>query len=585
LCDFLGYDDPGYYAENTHVLGGFTWQNIIWAFTNGEVANWHPLTWFSHMLDAEIFGKSAAGPHLVNILFHAANVVLLFFVLCRLTVARWQSVVVALIFAVHPLHVESVAWISERKDLLCAFFTLLSLLFYGRYAELAKNQIPGAGRFYAACLVCFALGLMSKPMIVTLPFVLLLLDWWPLNRITNFPMGQGSFSSLKPLLIEKVPFLLLSMAVSVVTYFVQDKGFSVQTFATFPLSIRLENTFVSYARYLGKVLWPVTLAIPYPYPDRWPVALVILSVLLVAGASVAAFWLVRKWPPAFTGWFWFVGMLIPVIGLVQVGTQSMADRYAYLPMVGLLIIVVWGLAKFAVHCNLSTVQAAAAVLLILAAYSMRTREQLAYWHNDGTLFGHSLNVTTNNYVAQINYGAWLSKTGHPKEALEHYNVALRLKPDDPTALYDTGNILARLGQLDEAIANYRRALQITPDKPDILNNLGVALMKQKQLPEAIAAFQSALKIKPDFADVHNNLATAFFRQGRYEDAAREFYQAVNLAPDSVLFSMNLGDAMLKLGEPKKAEECYQRALQMEPDNPSIIAKINSLHSPDASAAH
>ena len=582
LFDFSGYDDPGYYSENPHVLGGFTGKNIAWAFTNYDMANWHPLTWLSHMLDAEMFGNNPSGPHLVNLLFHTSNVVLLFFLLYRLTAARWQSLVVALIFAVHPLHVESVAWIAERKDLLCAFFTLLALVFYARYVELATNGKPGAGRYYGGCLACFALGLMSKPMIVTLPFLLLLLDWWPLNRIRDFQAGQGRFSSLKRLLIEKIPFLILSLVASVVTYLVQDKGLALQTLASFPLSVRLENTFVSYVRYVGKVLWPMTLAIPYPYPDRWPVALVILSVLLFAGASVAALWLVRKWPPAFTGWFWFVGMLIPIIGLVQVGTQSMADRYAYLPMVGLLIIIVWGLAKLAAYCNVTKVQATIAVLLILAAYSVRTRQQLAYWHNDGMLFGHALNVTTNNYVAQINIGAWLSKGGRPKEALEHYDVALQINPNDATALYDTANILARFGRLDEAVTNYRRALQITPDKPDIMNNLGVALMELKQLPEATATFESVLKIKPDFADVHNNLATALFRQGRYEDAAKEFFAAVSFAPNNVLFLMNLGDAMLKLGRRDKAAECYQQALQLEPGNPSIMAKLKAL---DASAAH
>ena len=269
FCDFLGYDDPSYYTANRHVLSGFTPANIVWAFTTGEAANWHPVTWLSHMLDAELFGKNPAGPHLVNLLFHIGNVVLLFFVLWRLTAEYWRSAAVALLFAVHPLHVESVAWIAERKDLLCAFFVLLALLFYARYAELAKDGRPGARRFYILCLASYALGLMSKPMAVTLPFVLLLLDWWPLKRVWTAEFARlrdatarQGVRNVKALVVEKIPFMVLSIVVSVVTFVVQDKGQAVQTLASFPLSVRLENTFVSYARYLGKIIWPQTLATP-----------------------------------------------------------------------------------------------------------------------------------------------------------------------------------------------------------------------------------------------------------------------------------------------------------------------------------
>jgi Flp pilus assembly protein TadD len=583
-CGFLGFDDPGYYSENVHVLGGFTWNNVVWSFTSGEAANWHPLTWLSHMLDAEIFGNNPGGPHLVNLLFHAANVVLLFLLLHRLTAATWRSALVAALFALHPLHVESVAWIAERKDLLCAFFVLLALLAYARHVTGDKWRVTSgmaasslvtrhSSPFYFTALVFFACGLMSKPMAVTLPFLLLLLDWWPLRRICDL---RFTIYDLKPLLLEKIPFFVLSAAACLVTFVVQQKGSAVATLATFSLPVRIENAFVAYARYLGKTVWPATLANPYPHPGHWPVAAVILSVLLFTGLCVAAFGFARKLPFVFTGWFWFAGMLVPVIGLVQVGSQSMADRYAYLPVAGLLVILVWGLAMLVARWKVSNALAAAAAFLILAACAVRTREQLDYWQNDGTLFGHALAVTQNNYVASINLGAWLSKNGQTQEALDKYYAALQMSPADPVALYDVGNAFAKLGHWDEAVADYRRALQIVPEAPDILNNLGFALMAQKQLPEAVTNFEAALKVKPGFANAHNNLATALFKQGRFEAAAEHFYEAVKLAPDNPLFCANLGDTMVRLGKVEAAAECYQQALQLEPGNQKVTAKLSAL---------
>jgi tetratricopeptide (TPR) repeat protein len=589
-CDFLGYDDPLYFSENVHVLGGLTGSNVAWAFTSGDAANWHPLTWLSLMLDAEIFGNHPEGPHLVNLLFHIANAVLLFLLFHRLTAATLRSALVAALFALHPLHVESVAWIAERKDLLCAFFVLLTLLVYERYAR----KVAGAGRrvtgkksaaslFYSAALVFFALGLMSKPMAVTLPFLLLLLDWWPLNRISNFGFQisnsedqRNRFSALKPLLFEKIPFFGLGAAACLVTFVVQQKSNAVATLATFPLPVRIENVFVSYARYLAKAVWPATLANPYPHPGHWPGSMVVLSVLLFAGLCVAAFWLARKLPFLFTGWFWFAGMLVPVIGLVQVGTQSMADRYAYLPVAGLFVIFAWGLVLLAARWNFSKVPVAFMAFVLLAACAVRTREQLVYWQNDGTLFRHALAVTRNNYTASINLGTWLSKNGQIKEALDQYNAALKMNSADPLVLYDVGNAFASLGNLDEAIRDYRRALQLAPGRPNILNNLGCALMSQNQLPEAITNFEAALKTKPDFAYAHNSLATALFKQGRFEDAAQHFYEALKLAPDNVQFGVNLGDTLVRLGRLQAAAECYQQALQSKPDNQEIMAKLNSL---------
>jgi Flp pilus assembly protein TadD len=586
--DFLGYDDPLYYSENAHVQNGLTIANIGWAFTTDAAANWHPLTWLSLMLDAEIFGNQPAGPHLVNLLFHIGNTVLLFVLLRRLTTAIWPSAVVAALFALHPLHVESVAWIAERKDVLCAFFVLLTLLAYAK--AVMTNAKQNASRTTSCSLPCyflslffFALALMSKPMAVTLPFLLLLLDWWPLNRMvdlqlktSNLPGRAKNFTRLKILLLEKIPFLGLSLAACVITFLVQQKGDAVKTLTTFPLSARIENTFVSYARYLGKTIWPATLANPYPHPGHWPMPMVLFSVLLFAGICVAAFLFARKIPFLFTGWFWFAGMLVPVIGLVQVGTQSMADRYAYLPVIGLFIVFAWGLARVAARLNLPKALIAVVAILILIAAAVRTREQLSYWQNDGTLFSHALAVTKNNCTASVDLGSWLLKNGQTQAALERYNDALKMRPDDPLVLYDVANAFASLGNLDEAVKKYRRALQFAPGRPNILNNLGCALMGQNLLPEAITNFEAALQAKPDFAYAHNSLATALFKQCRFAAAAQHFDQAVKLAPDNPQFVVNLGDTLARLGKLPAAAKCYRQALQREPGNQEITAKLNAL---------
>ncbi len=582
-CDFLGCDDPLYYTDNAHVQAGLTWAGAKWAFTTGDAANWHPLTWLSLMLDAELFGNHPAGPHLVNLLFHVANTVLLFVLLNRLTAFVWRSALVAALFGLHPLHVESVAWVAERKDLLCAFFVLLTLLAYARHADLSKVKSPKSKVFYSMSLVWFALALMSKPMAVTVPFLLLLLDWWPLNRISNFKFQISNASKngarvsvLQPLLIEIIPFFGLSVAASVITFVVQKKGNAVAALTTFSLPVRIENAFVSYARYLAKTVWPATLANPYPHPGHWPAVLVIFSVLLFLALCVAAFWFARKFPFLFTGWFWFAGMLVPVIGLVQVGTQSMADRYAYLPVVGLFVIFVWGLAVLTARRHFSKTAVMAVAILILAACAVKTRAQLGYWQNDGTLFGHALAVTKNNYTAAINLGTWLSKNGQAAAALDQYNAALKMNPSDPLVLYDVGNAFASLGNYDEAVGNYRRALQFAPGRPNILNNLGCALMAQNQLPEAITNFEAALKAKPDFSYAHNSLAIALFKQDKFEAAAEHFYAALKLAPDNPQFNVNLGDTLVRLGKVTAAAECYQQALQFDPGNQEIMAKLNSL---------
>jgi Flp pilus assembly protein TadD len=568
-CDFLNFDDPDYFTANPHVLSGLTADNFTWAFTTGHASNWHPLTWLSLMLDVELFGKTPFGPHLVNLLFHAVNTALLFLLLRKLTAATWRSAFVAALFALHPLHVESVAWISERKDVLSTFFALLSLWAYAGHAQKfkspgAKLQPAFASLNFWLSLFFFALALMSKPMLVTMPFVLLLLDWWPLQR--TFNLG---------LFLEKIPFFALSIISCVVTFIVQQKGGAVETFERFSLTGRVENAFVSYARYLGKTFWPEPLAVPYP-SGHWELSVVIYSVALLAGVSALAVLFARRFPFVFTGWFWFAGTLVPVIGLVQVGVQSMADRYAYVPLIGLFIVIAWGAHAVALDYRVPKpwIIFLAATILILCA--SRTREQLGYWRNSETLFSHTLAVTKNNYVAYNNLGTCLSIEGNVPAAVVCFQKALQIKPDNADTLYNLGNALMKLGDTGGAIADYHRALQFDSTRADLLNNLGLALMSQKQIAEATTNFESALELDPDSAEAHNNLATVLFIQRRFAEAAQHYRAALRLTPDDPQIHANLGDTLVRLGQPAEAVQNYQTALRLNPNDTRTMAKLQAL---------
>ncbi len=435
---FIDYDDDVYFFANPHILGGFTPANIQWAFTSGEEANWHPLTWLSLMLDAQLFGHGATAPHLINVLLHIANSILVFLFFRQMTGAFWRGAVLALFFALHPLHVESVAWVAERKDVLSSFFGLLALYFYARYVA-REGALPGPARVTRCsslifALLFFACSLMSKPMLVTIPFVLLLLDFWPLQRFSHV--------SLRHLLIEKIPFCVLSATASVVTFIVQQKGGAVSSLAEASPGMRLENTFISYARYLAKIFWPVNLATPYPPPHYWPVWLVIFAVTLFAALCLAAVVLKKPFPFAFTGWFWFAGILVPVIGLVQVGTAAMADRYAYLPLIGILLIIVWGAGEIYAKFQMPREGVVLIASFVILACAVRAGNQVRLWKDDSTLFGHALAVTKNNYVASLDLGFWYAKNGQIDESLRCYSNAVQMSPDNATALYDAANAFA-----------------------------------------------------------------------------------------------------------------------------------------------
>jgi Tfp pilus assembly protein PilF len=588
-CDFVDYDDPDYFSANTHVLAGLTASNVVWAFCTGHTGNWHPLTWLSLMLDGEWFGPGPAGPHFTNLSFHLANTVLLFLLFRRLTAANWRSALVAALFALHPLHVESVAWISERKDVLCTGFGLLALLCYAKAVPSAKCQVPRTDEqimsrvachvscFYWLALFCFVLALMSKPMAVTLPFIMLLLDFWPLGRFT-FQVSRFTFW---PLVREKVPFFLLSAVSCVVTLIVQKKGGAVAALAYVSVTDRIENALVAYARYLGKTFWPVALPLPDPLPGHWELWQVVSALVLVAGLSYAAVRLGRRFPFVPVGWFWFVGTLIPVIGLVQVGSQSLADRYTYVPLIGVFIIFVWGAGEICARGRLWKPMIVITAVFILAASALRTRDQIGCWQNSETLFRHTLALTEHNFVAWNDLGTYLSGKGQVTEAINCFLNSLEIDPTNVDILYDLGNALTKRGKLDEAVNTYRRALQIAPDRADILNNLGFALSAQKQYPEAIACFEAALKLDPDYADAHNNLATAWFIQERFDEAVRHYREALRLEPGNAQIHSNLGDALVRQGQTAEAVRSYQEALRLKPDDAKTKAKLQALGAPDS----
>ncbi len=569
--DFINYDDPDYVTANPRVLQGLHWQGVAWAFRTTHANNWHPLTWLSHMLDCQLFGKDPTGPHAVNLLLHLANTILVFLLLSRATGAHWPSVWVAGIFALHPLHVESVAWVAERKDLLSSFFGLMALVAYVKYtttdgAPLTRSQDPAGNTTviarmrnpdYIAALVLFACALLSKPMLVTLPCLMLLLDYWPLGR---FGHGSPRETPARLLLAEKLPFLLLSGVSCVVTAWVQRHA--MPGLVSLTLSQRVGNALVAYSRYLAKAFWPVDLGLPYPHPGQWPTAVVILAALVV-GAVCAGAWLGRKrWPFAFTGWFWFVGMLVPVIGLVQVGNQSMADRYAYLPLIGLSVLVAWAAGEGLMRTRLQMQLAGALAITSLALLAGRTWHQAGYWRSSDSLFRHTLAVTSNNYVALENLGVSLFERGLLDQAIDCYRRSLQIRPDFAEALNSLGAALSAQGS-DQDIDYFRRALEINPANADALFNLGNALARKNQHEEAIRCYESALQLNPERYEAGNNMANVLLQLGRAEEAIHYYRLALQWAPRDPKLHRNLGGIFLKEGKAAEAAEEFRAALAQQ----------------------
>jgi tetratricopeptide (TPR) repeat protein len=597
--DFVNLDDKMYIVDNRHVLSGLTIDGVKWAFTSFYASNWHPLTWLSHMLDIDLFGVNAGRMHQVNVFFHIAGALLLFLVLDRMTGALWRSAFVAALFALHPLHVESVTWIAERKDVLSAFFWMLTL---GAYVLYTEKKCPGR---YLAALFFFALGLMAKPMLVTLPFVLLLLDVWPLNRLqvgksarnlgvepvekltkreksrkkrkakeydVNPPpvaaqIGdtQLEWSRLLSLVREKIPFFVLSAASSLITIYAQQQGAAVVSMERIPLFMRLANAVMSYIFYIGKTIWPRNIAVFYPYPDAWPLWQVGGAFLLLSGITVMAVYCVKHHPHVTVGWFWYLGTLVPVIGILQVGMQAMADRYTYIPLVGLFIALAWSVPELLQKWRHGKAAVIAAAALILVGLTAVTWTQTGYWRNSITLFEHALKVTDRNHLAHNNLGVALNAAAEKEKAAFHYAEAIRINPRYSNYHYNFANYLASQGRTDEAIVHYTHAIRLEPDYFNAHNNLGLARASRREFREAAIHYREALRIRPGAAQgVHYNLAIVLSNQGDRQEAERQLREAIRLEPNFAEAHNELGRVLAMQGKTQEGIVHFREALRLKP---------------------
>lgn len=607
---FVNYDNDIYVYENPDISAGLSLKGILWAFTHVHVDEWWPLNSVSHMLDCELYGLNPGGHHLTNVLLHAATVIGLFLLLRNLTGALWRCAFVAAVFAIHPLRVESVAWVTERKDVLSGLFFVLTLGAYVRYVRKSEvgNQRsethsppsvlrPLTSGAYWLALFFFTLGLLSKSTLVTMPFLLLLLDWWPLQRVPGV-RGQGSGCNLRPpdlalrtstpaLLLEKVPFLLLAVASCVTTILAVNGIHSVEqlSFAT-----RTANAVVAYATYLKQMLYPVDLAVFYPHPENrlspWTVGFSALALLVISGFAFAGW---RKRPCWLVGWLWYLGMLVPVVGLLQVGGQAYADRYTYLPQIGVYLMVAWGVAELGRSWPYRRVLLGAGAVLVLAVLGIRAHDQTRYWRDSLTLWTHTLDCTKENHLAHLNLGATLADQGKLDEAIAHYQLAVQIKPQYAEAHYNLGVALAAQGKSDEAIARYEQALRFKPDYADAHNNLGNALLAQGRLSDAVQHYQRAIQFKPLLAEGHYNLGNALTRQGRLEEAMQSYRRAVEIRPGYADAHFNWANRLAEAGRLDEAIEHYQQAIRLKPGSAeahnNLANKLAAQKKFDAAARH
>lgn len=554
---FITFDDPTYIQENPMVNRGVKLAGLAWAFTTFYATNWHPLTWISHMIDCQLFGTNAGRHLLVNAMIHVANTLLVFWFLLRTTRARWPSALVAALFALHPLHVESVAWASERKDTLSTFFGLLSLIAYTRYVE-----APSFSR-YAWTAITLALGLMAKPMLVTWPFVMLLIDYWPLRRWQG-AKSKAQRAELRKIILEKIPLFVLVAASAIMTFIAQSRGGAVRTLGHEPLALRLSNALVSYAKYLLLTFWPNDLALYYPFAGIQPWQ-VIGAVFLLIGITALCLSQRRVRPYLIVGWLWFLGTLVPVIGIIQVGGQIMADRYFYIPSIGLFIALVFGLANIAKSWRVAPSLSAAiagGVLLILATL---TNAQIQRWHDSFTLFEHTLAVTPPNLRIQYNLGIALGASGRYDEAAAHFAKALQIDPNFYDGLVAMGVTSAHQGRLPEAIEYFQAAIRSQPDEPKAHVQLGHALWTQKRDQAALEEMERATQLAPKDADILADLGLALALVGRIPEAIEQLHDALRLNPNSAETHNNLGLALLASGKARESIPEFEMALRLNPE--------------------
>ncbi len=623
---FIYYDDIEYVVNNPHVNSGLNWQNIQWAFNIGYASNWHPLTWLSHMMDCQFFGKDFSQHHMVNVYFHIANTLLLFIVLHRMTKALWASAFVATLFAIHPLHVESVAWLAERKDVLSTFFWMLTMLAYALYTEK-----PNTTR-YITTLLLFALGLMAKPMLVTLPFVLLLLDYWPLERIrieskaenndlqNQSSKGKAPAKKISALILEKVPFFILSLASGILTFLAQRAGGSVVSAESLSLKTRLANAIISYTAYIEKMFWPSRLAVLYPHPvSQLPLTKILFSALLLVLITVLCIYLARRLKFLAVGWLWYMGTLIPVIGIVQVGAQAMADRYTYVPLTGLFVILAWTVREVILRYQRLKPLLAFSVAIMLFALSLCSLVQLHHWQDSSTLLKHTIDVTEDNHIILTNYANILRHDGQVDEAIKLYYKALQIRPNLPQAYnqlglamldkgndkeaiacfqkaieltknnranrkkaevfakanYNLANTLRKKQRFEEALLYYNKALEITPNDVDTLHGLGVTSAELKYYDQAIDYYRRALQIQPNHIITHGRLGMVLADIGKIDEAIEHFKIVLEVRPDDVEMHFNLGALLQKQGKTDQAIQSYRRALEIDPDFEKARIQLNT----------
>ncbi len=601
--DFVAYDDTVYVTENPYINAGISTQSVVWAFTKPYASTWNPLASLSHMLDCELFGLNPAWHHIVSLLFHAASAILLFVALKGMTERIWPSAFVAAAFALHPLRVESVAWVAERKDVLSVFFAMLTLWLYARY-----TKYPNL-RKYLLVVVAFVLGLLSKPMLITLPFVLLLLDYWPLGRLRlgrrNMTPDSPSNISPKYVIVEKIPLLALMVVSCVVTYFVQESGGALSDI--YPFRIRLMNALVSYVAYIEKMIYPARLAVLYPHPgSSLPMYKPILAALILTAVSVLVFLCFRQ-RYLTVGWLWYLGTLIPIIGLVQTGSHAMADRFVYLPSIGLIIIAAWGaedvFKKFPYHKTILPLLAASAIVAMMIC----TRLQIRHWKDTFSLFKRAAEVTKNNYIMHTNYGALLTERRDYEKALYHLEEALRIKPDfsdaynnlgllladqgktneaaecyqqalvhSPNnfkAVYNLGNAYLKMGRLDAASAQYKKAIELNPDSPEAHYNMGYVSLEMRRFNDAVTHYKRVLELKPDWYQARANLNTAQLQQENLEKTIAAWTESLKKNPNQSLVHSRLGAVFELQGDINQAVYHWNMALKLEPDSPDVLNNL------------
>ncbi len=601
---FISLDDNIYVYQNSYIQSGLNWRNIGYIFSfelPKTIGHWHPLTWLSLMLDYSLFGLDPFGYHLVNLLFHLANTILLFLILRRMTGALWPSAFVAALFAIHPLHVESVAWITERKDVLSTFFMMLTLGAYSYYVEHRDFKR------YVFVLLFFILGLMSKSMLVTLPFVLLLLDYWPLGRLSEAKPGQKiqteilkpvvsdrrknkpgkknpektavkqtgivpkpaepefRWSKIYPLFLEKVPLFILSVFSSVATYIAANSAGAVSFYESFSPDVLLGNALVSYIAYLEKMIWPVNLSVFYPHPGGVILWQVLAAVILLVVVTFFVIWKTRRFPYLAVGWFWYLGTLVPVIGIIQAGTQAMADRYTYIPLIGLFIMAAWGIPDLLKKVNYRKQILLAASAILILCFSILTWKQAGYWKDSLTLFDQALKVTENNWFVHNSRGAAYYLLGDYRQAIKDYNRTIDIKPGFPSAHYNRCLAGNGLGNYRQAIEDCSRAIELKPAYPEAYNNRGIAHSRLGNFKQAIQDYSRAIELDPDNAQAYYNRGIAHSSAGDYGAAIADYGRAIEIKPGYADAYNNRGAANYALGNYRRAIEDFSTAIILKPD--------------------